>query len=91
MGGAYSVGRIANLTADAGKGLTDDLISDLLSQFPAGMVPTLLVCSRRSLKQLQQSRTATNQTGAPEPFPSDAFGVPLITTDAIIDTEPLET
>jgi len=91
MGGAYSVGRIANLTADAGKGLTDDLIADLLSQFPAGMGPTLLVCSRRSLKQLQQSRTATNQTGAPAPFPSDSFGVPLITTDAIIDTEPLET
>jgi len=91
MGGAYSVGRIANLTADAGKGLTDDLIADLLSQFPAGMGPSLLVCSRRSLKQLQQSRTATNQTGAPAPFPSDSFNVPLITTDAIIDTEPLET
>ena len=91
MGGAYSVGRIANLTEDSGKGLTDDLIADLLSQFPAGRQPSILCMSRRSLKQLQISRTATNATGAPAPFPTEAFGVPIIVTDALTNTEALET
>ncbi len=90
MGGAYSVGRIANLTEDSGKGLTDDLIADLLSQFPAGRQPSILCMSRRSLKQLQVSRTATNATGAPAPFPTEAFGVPIIVTDALTNTEALE-
>ena len=90
MGGAYSVGRIANLTEDSGKGLTDDLIADLLSQFPAGRQPSILCMSRRSLKQLQISRTATNATGAPAPFPTEAFGVPIIVTDALTNTEALE-
>jgi len=92
MGGKYSAGRIANInSADDTKPLTDDLISDLLSQFPAGMGPDFMVCNRTSLKDLQQSRTATNTTGAPAPFPMDAFNVPLFTTDAIVQTEAVET
>lgn len=79
--------RIINLTADSGKGLTDDLISDLLALFPASEGPTHLAMNRRSLKQLQQSRTATNPTGAPAPFPSEAFGVPIVVTDQITSTE----
>ena len=91
MGGAYSVGRIANLTADTGKGLTDDLISEMLGEFPSGRGPNILVMNRRSLRQLQQSRTATNPTGAPAPFPDSAFGIPIIVTDALLSTEVLET
>lgn len=91
VGSAYSFGRICNLTEDSGKGLTDDLIADLLSEFPSGGMPTQLVMNRRSLKQLQQSRTATNQTGAPAPFPTEAFGVPILTTDSILNTEALLT
>jgi len=91
MGGKYSVGRIANLTADSGKGLTDDLISELLGEFPVDSQPTILVMNRRSLRQLQQSRTATNSTGAPAPFPQEAFGVPIIVTDQLLSTEALET
>ena len=89
VGGARSVGRIASVTADSGATLTDDKISDLISAFPAGAGPTHLVMSRRSLKQLQQSRTATNPTGSPAPFPSESFGVPIITSDAQVDTEAL--
>jgi hypothetical protein len=89
VGSAYDIGRIANLTADSGKGLTDALISTLLSKFPIGYGPTHLLMSRRSLMQLQKSRTATNPTGAPAPFPSESFGVPIIVTDAISDTEEL--
>jgi hypothetical protein len=54
-------------------------------------MPTILVMNRRSLKQLQESRTATNATGAPAPFPSEAFGVPILVTDAITNTEALLT
>lgn len=91
IGSAYSVARICNLTAESGKGLTDDLIADALSLFPAGFGPTHLIMNRRSHKQLQQSRTATNATGAPAPFPSDSFGVPIVVTDALSSTEALLT
>lgn len=89
VGSKFSIGRIKKITADSAKTLTDDMISDLLSKFPAGYAPELLLMSRRSRKQLQQSRTATNATGAPAPFPVEAFGVPIQTTDAILDTEAL--
>ena len=81
--------RICNLTADGGKGLTDDLIAELLAKFPSGRGPTHLAMNRRSQMQLQQSRTATNATGAPAPFPTEAFGVPIVVTDQITSTEAL--
>ncbi len=59
----------------------------MLALFPAGKAPSYIVMNRTSLKQLQQSRTATNATGAPAPFPSEAFGVPIIVTDSIVSTE----
>lgn len=89
VGSAFSVARIANLTADTGKGLTDDLIYDAISRFPSGRQPNLIVCSRRSLKQLRESRTATNATGAPAPRPADVDGIQILNTDAILNTEAL--
>lgn len=84
IGSAYSIGRIANLDFD--HTLDDDMISDLLSKFPAGREPNLLVMNRTARKQLQQSRTATNATGAPAPFPVESFNVPIVTTEAILNT-----
>ena len=72
------VGRIKKLTEDAGATLDDDKIADLLSKFPVGKRPDVLFMTRRSLKQLQQSRTATNATGAPAPFPTESHGVPIV-------------
>jgi len=83
----YSVARIKNLTADSGKGLTDALISQLISGFPVGYRPDCLFASRRSIYELQKSRTATNSTGAPAPYPTEAFGIPLIATDSLVNTE----
>lgn len=88
-GGIYSVVRIANLTADSGKGLTDTLIAAALALFPASEGPTMIAMNRRSLEQLRKSRTATNATGAPAPVPTDSFNVPIIATDSIISTEAL--
>lgn len=87
IGSAYSVGRICNLTAQSGKTLTDAMISQLLALFPVGKEPNLLVMSRRSRQQLQASRTATNATGAPAPIPTESFGVPIIATDGMPDTQ----
>jgi hypothetical protein len=89
VGSVRSVARIKKLTADSGKGLTDDLIAQMLGKFEVGVVPDVMFMSRRSLQQLQQSRTATNATGVPAPFPTSAFGVPIAVTDAILNTEKL--
>lgn len=87
IGGAFSVGRLGNLTAQAGKTLTDALIASLIAVFPANKGPTHLAMSRRSLFQLQASRTATNATGAPAPIPQESHGIPIVVTDSVIDTE----
>ena len=91
IGSTYSVARVANLTEDSGKGLTDDLIYDALSKFPASRQPNVIVMNRRSLEQLRSSRTATNATGAPAARPADVDGYPIIVTDAIGNTETLLT
>lgn len=89
IGSAYSVGRIANITADSGKTLTDELIYSALALFPAARQPNLIVMNRRSLTQLRNSRTATNATGAPAPRPTEVEGIPIVVTDAITSTEAL--
>jgi hypothetical protein len=83
----YAACRIKNLTADSGKGLTDALISKALAKFPVGLPPDYLFCTRRSLQQLQASRTATTPTGSPAPIPTDSFGIPVLPTDSISNTE----
>jgi len=89
--GAKRIDILAWMALDAVATLTDDLISDMLALFPAGKAPSYIVMNRTSLKQLQQSRTATNATGAPAPFPSEAFGVPIVVTDSIVSTEAIVT
>ncbi len=93
VGSLRSVVRIKKLTADSGKGLTDDLLYQAMSKFPAGLEPHLILCSKRSLEQLRSSRTATNQTGAPAPIPESIVGtqgpIPIKPSEAILDTEAL--
>lgn len=81
--------RIKKLTADSGKGLSDTLIANALAKFAVGVRPDAIFCSPRSLEQLRASRTATNATGAPAPMPTEAFGVPIAPTEAIVNTESL--
>lgn len=86
-GSKYSIGRICNLTAQSGKGLTDTLIYQALAKFPAARRPTFMAMNQRSLEQLRASRTATNATGTPAPIPTEVGGVPIIVTDSIVSTE----
>lgn len=89
VGTAKAIGRIKKLTADSGKGLTDALISQLLGKFAVGFKPDVLFMSRRSLMQLQASRTATSPSGSPAPIPAESLGVRIEVTDSILDTESL--
>jgi len=89
IGNKYSIGQIKDLTEDSGKGLTDDLLAKLIELFPVGKLPDFFFMNRRSLRQLRNSRTATNPTGMPAPFPTEALGIPIMVTDAITSTETL--
>jgi hypothetical protein len=83
----FSCGRIKNLTAQAGKGLTDALIGQLVAAYPAAHKPDCFFASPRSIEQLRASRTATTTTGKEADVPVDWQGIPIIPTDSILNTE----
>lgn len=91
----FSVARIYNLDGTSGHTLTDDLISQAISLAPTDKPFTHCVMDRVSLRELQQSRTATNPTGKPAEFPSTVSGpngeIPIIVTDQIDATNTLAT
>jgi len=91
VGNIYSVGRIKKLTEDSGKTLTDALVANLLQKFQTnlGMFPDALFMTPRSLYQLRASRTATTPGGTPAPIPTEVFGVPIVVTNQILNTEAL--
>jgi len=96
----YAISRLYNLTEDSGKGLTDLKLNALFHKAPIGFKPDAWFMSRRSLRQLQDSRTVVLQgngksgtvggdTGTIAPIPTMACGIPIIVTDNILDTEVL--
>ena len=88
-----AVVRIGNVTADSGKGATDDLIYAGIEEFGKrlGVDPDGIFMSHRSRKQLRQSRTATNATGTPAPIPTEVGGVPVFATLGLTDEEAIVT
>ncbi len=87
VGSKYSIVRIANITADSGKGCTDALLSQALELVDDE--PTVIAMGKRSLGQLQRSRTTYSPTGAPAPIPREYEGIPIVRTRAITETEAL--
>jgi hypothetical protein len=90
IGGAYSAARLCNIdtaTPASTTALTDDDLYGALSLFPAARQPNLIVMNRTSLRMLRNSRTSVNATGAPAPRPESLEGIPIIVTDAILNTE----
>jgi hypothetical protein len=100
----YAVGRIKKLTTDSGKGLTDAVVANWLAKFPVGVRPDVLFASRRSLMQLQLSRSVTifadaaaRQSGQQgrstmtiaAPQPTESNGIPIVPTDSLLETETL--
>ena len=101
IGSVNSVGRIGNLTAQAGKTATDSLLAQLVQLFPTGKKPTHILMSRRSAFQLAQSRpktvyftpgnnTAGGTIATSDYIVSDYLGIPIIVTDQILDTDSIE-
>lgn len=83
------VARIKKLTEDSGKGLTDARLSALMEKFPVGVRPDVIFMTKRSRRQLRDSRTASNDTGKEAPLPMDYDGIPIAVTESISNTEPL--
>lgn len=79
---AKAVARLVNID-DSDATLDDDLLSALFELFDESAPPTHIVMNKRSRRQLQQSRTATNRTGAPAPWPGDWEGIPIVSTKSI--------
>src|SRR5690606_14224912 len=87
--GVASVARIKNVHTANAKALDDKLMSSLLDKFPAGMGPHAIFMSRRSLRQLRDSRTVVLQGSgktrpdqpAIAPLPADFDNVPIYATD----------
>ena len=76
-----SVLRIANLTTDANKGLTDKLAGKALDLLPTGMKPDVWFMNKRSRTQLRESRI-TPEVSYP-PMPTELEGIPIIVTDSV--------
>jgi hypothetical protein len=99
----YCIGRIKDCTADAGKGLTDYLGEELLAKCPIGFTFDADFMTRRSRRQLQQSRSVVLSSGVPQihdraatvsrdvqaPIPTEMCGIPIICTDSLSNIEAL--
>lgn len=83
------IARIKKITEDSGKTLNDAKLSALMEKFPVGVRPDVIFMTKRSRRQLRDSRTATNDTGKEAPLPTDYDGVPIAVTESISITEPL--
>lgn len=102
VGNVNCVGRICNIGDDGETGdkLTDAKIVELLKLFPVGYTPDMMFTNRRSLGQLQASRTVVINSGpaakasptleAVAPIPTSAFNIPIAVSDAILATDAVE-
>jgi hypothetical protein len=98
----WCAGRICNLTADSGKGLTEELIHDFLDLYPASKKPHALFLSGRSMTQLRKSmvpsvtiksRSASaivvSQSQAIAQV-EESTGLRLVVSDSILNTDAIE-
>lgn len=97
----YSVRRLANLTEDSGKGVTDAKLEQLVLSHGDGIVPSRLYMNGRSARQWADSRSAStaslflgmsgdakNNTGSLRAARPDNFeGIPVTYTSAIASNE----
>ena len=100
----YSVRRLANLTEDSGKSVTDAKLEQLVLSHGDGKVPSMLFMNHRSARQWADSRSAStatlflgmsgdarNNTGSLRAKRPDNFeGIPVTYTSAIRSTDAIE-
>lgn len=83
VGSIYDAARIVNLDATSDDLLTDDLMMEALSLFPAGHNPNMIVMNRTARLELQKSRSATNPTGQPAPLPTMFENIPIMISESL--------
>lgn len=100
----FVVRRIANVTADSGKGCTEALLDYALESFPDGKEPNIIFMDKRSQRQLRTSKasSATQFLAGPWaqasngvatlslPLPEAHRGIPIIATRRITSTQAIE-
>jgi len=82
-GSAFSVARIANVETS----LTGDDMSKALALFPSNRQPNVIAMNRQALELWRKSRTAVNTDGTEAPRPNIFEGIPVISTDSLLNTE----
>lgn len=91
VGSAYSIARLCNITAQAGKTLTDTLLAALWAKIPASKRGDKnnwrFVMNGTAQMQLQQSRTATSESGKEADIPENWQGIPFVITDNVVEDE----
>lgn len=97
----YSVRRIANVTAQTGYTCTDSLLAKLTAAAPDEKRASIIYMSYRSRRQLQESRSPSstiyvggvlpkNSAFNYAPLPEQFEGIPIVATDAIGNTDAIE-
>jgi hypothetical protein len=83
--------RIKNIGTDSNKGLTDALLYKALEKFTTRyqLEPTHILMNGRSQEQLRASRsnTGSNVKGEVPPLPDDWYGIPIVRTFGILNSE----
>lgn len=90
LGRDFAVARIANVTAQAGKGLTDALLDELYGTLPPGYVPTDIFATKKAIGQLHTSRR-TLDLSSYVPRPVDYNGTPISETASLSNAEDIVT
>lgn len=83
-----SVVRVCNITAQAGKGVTDRLLGEAIDLLPTKMQPDVWFMSARSRTQLRLSRS-TPERIYPD-MPTESNGIPIVVDDSILNTDAIE-
>jgi len=78
---------IKNVEDVTGKRTSDSLLYKLLETFPAGAGPDVIFMSKLARRLWRESRTATNPTGMPAPYPETFEGVRIAVTDMLTTSE----
>jgi hypothetical protein len=87
VGSSFDAVRICNLDGTSGKTLTGDMLGNALSLFPAARQPNMIVMNRKALEEFRSSRTAYSPIGADAQRPNEYEGIPIVTTDALVNNE----
>ena len=94
IGSGYDIARIANIDTNdltSTSAFTDAHISAARRLFKASAPPTRIVMNRDAMHVYRNSLKAVKPTGAPAPYPTAIFDIPVTVVDSIVSTEAVET